>query len=214
MVRRGMARQGHKVTKGEITAMRVDVQLKGTTPLLMHNSQLADPDNEWTKAIDRINAKAKNMTEDDRREKARLQWFGGLYVSHNGTPGPVIPTANLRRCFQEAAKATKEGKTITRAVVPNDLEVPLLYDGPRDVQELFKLPHFVHTTMVGINRGKVQGTRPIFPHWEVRCRFELVTELLDFDGFVEIVRRAGITEGLGDNRINGFGRFEAKVIKA
>jgi hypothetical protein len=194
--------------------MRVDVQLRGTTPLLMHNVQLADPDNEWTKAIARINAKASDMTEDDRHEKARLQWFGGLYVGRNGNPGPVIPTANLRRCFRDAAAATKQGKTITRAVVPIELEAALLYDGPRDLQELFKLPHFVHTTMVGINRGRVQGTRPIFPHWEVRCRFELVTELLDFDKFVEIVRRAGITEGLGDNRVNGFGRFESKVLKA
>lgn len=193
--------------------MRIDISLTGTTPLVMHNVQLADPDNDWTKAIAAINAKGSNMTEDDRREKARLQWFGGLYVGQHGHPGPVVPTANLRKCFKETASATKQGKTIARAVVPLELEVPLVYDGPHDLKKLYALPQFVYTTMVGINRAKVQNTRPLFPHWQVRCQVELITELLDFDRFAAIVRKAGIIEGLGDNRINGYGRFTVELKK-
>jgi hypothetical protein len=181
----------------------------------MHNVQLADPDNAFTKAIAAINAKASEMTEDDRREKAKLQWFGGLYIGRNGHAGqPVMPTANLRRCFRDAGGATREGKKILRAIIPFELEVPLLYDGPTDIEQLFKLPQFAFTTMVGINRGKVQGTRPQFPQWQVRAQFELITEVLDYAKFVTIVQRAGISEGLGDNRVNGYGRFTALVKQA
>lgn len=192
-------------------AMRVDVRLTGTTPLVMKNVQLADPDNEFTKAIAAISAKASNMTEDDRREKARLQWFGALYVGRNGHSGPVVPTANLRRCFKEGAKATKQGKSVDRAVIATELETPVVYDGPRDIKDLYKLPQFIYTTMVGINRAKVQSTRPIFPQWQIRVQFELVTSLLDYQKFIEIVRTAGVSEGLGDNRVNGYGRFTAEI---
>jgi len=194
--------------------MRVNVRLVGTTPLVVHNVQLADPDNDFAKAIAVINAKASNMTEVDRREKARLQWFGALYVSHNGHAGPVMPTANIRRCFRQAGTATRQGKSIERAVIPLEVEVPLVYDGPREITELFKQPEYVWTTMVSINRGKVQSTRPIFHRWQVDCQLELVTELLDFDRFRAIVEQAGIVEGLGDGRVIGYGRFKSDVKKA
>jgi hypothetical protein len=38
-----------------------------------------------------------------------------------------------------------------------------------------------------------------------------VTETLDLDDFEAIVQAAGVVEGLGDNRINGMGRFTALV---
>ncbi len=193
--------------------MRLEVRLTGQSPLLMHNVRLADPEDEFTKAIARISDKGKKMTEDDRQEIASLEWFGGLYVGQNGHSGPVIPTANLRRCFKEAGKATNQGADITRAVIPIELNVPLIYDGPRDVKELFQLPQFVYRTMAGIpgHRTKIPRTRPQFPRWRLNCTFELVTTVLNLDEFVEIVRRAGEVEGLGDNRVNGFGRFEANV---
>jgi hypothetical protein len=41
----------------------------------------------------------------------------------------------------------------------------------------------------------------------------LLANLLDFDEFEEIVHTSGVVEGLGDNRVNGWGRFEAEVMK-
>jgi len=81
--------------------------------------------------------------------------------------------------------------------------------------ELYKLPQHIDTRMAKIPRGgTVQVTRPIWPHWEVRATFELVTSLMDFDQFVDIVTQAGVIEGLGDGNRIGFGRFTAKITKA
>ena len=188
--------------------MRIRLTLTGTTPLVMHNVQLSDPDNQWTRAIQTITSKRKK-TEDDRREIARLEWFGGLYVGAAGE-GPVIPTRNIRRCCNEAAKVRRMGRDVLRALVATSLDVPLRYDGPRDLEELFARAQHVYTDMVRVT-GMVQRTRPIFPQWSLAADFELVTETLDLDRFVSLAELAGVVEGLGDNRVNGYGRFTAKV---
>ena len=61
---------------------------------LMHNGQLSDPLNEWTKAKKKITDK-KKKTDADHEEVSRLEWMGGLYL-FNGAP--CIP--------REAIKAT------------------------------------------------------------------------------------------------------------
>src|SRR5262245_10316542 len=97
--------------------MRVVTKLTGTRPLLLHNVQLADPDNRWARQIAQI-TKKKTKTEDDRKAIADLEWEGSLYV-HEGVIS--MPTANVLRSFVEAAKIGKQGKTINRALTPTEL---------------------------------------------------------------------------------------------
>jgi hypothetical protein len=99
---------------------RVITKLTGTRPLLLHNVQLADPDNRWAREIAQITKKRKK-TEEDRKAIADLEWEGGLYI-HNGVIS--MPTANVLRAFVETAKISKQGKTITRALTPTELSVP------------------------------------------------------------------------------------------
>jgi hypothetical protein len=184
--------------------------LTDTSPLVQHNIQLNDPDNRFTREIAALTSKRKK-TDDDRQAIARLEFLGGLYV---GRAGIHVPAANVRRCFAEAAKARRLGTAVNRAVIPTGLEVPLRYDGPTDPAELWQDPKYRYTTSVGIGRKRVVRTRPMFPDWEVQAEWELVTDALDLDDFKAVVAAAGIMEGLGDNRVNGYGRFTAVVKEA
>jgi len=187
--------------------MRVITRLVGTSPLLQHNIQLANPDNTWAKAISNITAKRKK-TEEDRQAISRLEFQGSLYVEEGKV---IVPTTNIRKCFQETAKVTKQGKQIVRAVNAIQLNVPLIYDGPQDVESLVEDQTFYDTTMVGVGMKRVLRTRPIFLNWATSAEWELVTEAMDFEDFVKIVELAGTIEGLGDNRTGGYGRFTAEV---
>jgi len=190
--------------------MKVRTSLTGTAPLVQHNIQMADPDNRFKRAIDEITSKKKSMTVQDLAEKERLQFLGSLYM---GKEGVVVPAANIRRCFQEAAKVRRLGRDITRALIPQVMEIPLIFDGPSDPAKLWANPVFHYRTMVGIQRSRVASMRPWFPRWSLICDWELVEETLDFDALELIVREAGIIEGLGDNRINGMGRFDGVTEK-
>lgn len=188
--------------------MQIRIELTGTSPLLQHNVQLADPDNEFTKQIATYTAKRKK-TEDDRKAISKLEWFGGLYVEDGRV---VVPTSWLRKCIINSGKIQKLGTAIARGLAFADLNVPLHYDGPKDLNELHADAAFVNKAAIGISgTKKTMRTRPQFPHWAVAADAVLMEDVLDFDSFAAVVKRAGIVEGLGDNRINGYGRFETKV---
>jgi hypothetical protein len=56
-------------------------------------------------------------------------------------------------------------------------------------------------------------TRPKFYPWALQVSGLFVEDAgLNPDEFIRIVELAGIVEGIGDNRVNGYGRFEAKVV--
>ncbi|WP_439357924.1 hypothetical protein [Bradyrhizobium sp. DASA03007] len=188
--------------------MEIRTTITGTKPLLLHNIQLANPDNVWAKRIAEISKKRKK-TEDDRRDMARLEWMGSLYVHDNQI---VMPTANVLKSFLGAAKITKEGKSVSRALSPLDIHVPLIFTGPQTPEELLERDDFRDQTLVTVGTSRVVRTRPIFRNWAVVIDWELMTEVLDFDAFEKIVKLAGRVEGLGDNRVNGWGRYETKIL--
>lgn len=187
--------------------MRVTTRLIGRTPLLQHNIQLANPDNPWAKKISAVTAKRKK-TEEDRQEISRLEFQGSLYVD-NGIV--VVPTTNIRKCYQEAAKISKRGKDVARAVNALELTTPLVYEGPQTVEGLVADQEFFDLTMVGVGTKRVLRTRPIFRTWALSCDWELITAAMDYEDFVGIATLAGTIEGLGDNRTGGYGRFDVEV---
>lgn len=192
--------------------MRVTVELTGTTTLLCHNIQLSDPDNPFAQEMGVIHAKRKK-TDDDRRAMERLEWYGGLYTAE-GMNGPVMPTANVRRCFNEAAKITRQGKQVERSLFFTDLFVPLAYDGPQDIDKLFDHAEHHNRASVRIGTSRIMRVRPCFPQWAIVASAELLEDVMDPDDLARIVERAGFAEGLGDNRRNGYGRFAGRVVAA
>jgi hypothetical protein len=194
--------------------VRVQIALKGTSPLVMKNPQMADPDCRWTKRVKEITDKRTNMTEADRIEKGRLQWLGSLYADSDG---PYIPATNLRRCLIKAGAMRRGlGKKTERGVIPVGMAIRLDYPGPRDIEKLWLDDAYKYQTMVNSNpssgkKSMVPSTRPWFPEWSAVADFEVILEAISLDDFRWVAMNAGRVEGLGDNRVNGFGRFSVLV---
>lgn len=191
--------------------MHVIIKMKGTTPLLMHNEQLADPNNKFAKAIAVLTAK-KTKTEADQLAVQKLEFMGGLYV---GKVGVMIPTPNIRKCLRNAAAVRREGKLIERGLITMGImENRLLYSGPTDLEKLWADETFRRLQSVRIGRGRVQRMRPQFVNWELHSEWQLVPDVLNLAALERIVKEAGVIEGLGDGRVLGNGRFEGSVIAA
>jgi len=189
--------------------MKVIVQLKGATPLVQHNIRLADKLDDYTKQIAEITGK-KKKTEADYADVEKLEWFGGLY--YDPEVGIHVPAWNVVRCFERAATITKLGTTLIRALSVATLRLPLQYEGPASPEQLWKLAEFRWRVSVGVQRNKVTRMRPIFRHWGLDLEAELLEDVLDPDDLRRIIDLAGRSEGLGDARKLGYGRFTAEVL--
>jgi hypothetical protein len=190
--------------------MKVTITLTGTAPLLMHNVRLANPLDPFARSMKEITGKRKK-TDDDYEQLARLEFEAGLYFVAGS--GPIVPGANVEKCIVEGARITKQGKQVERGLFIIDNENPLIYDGPRDVEGLWKAEVF--TSIMAVKpqgRSTVMRTRPIFREWIVETTAEVDPGLLNIDSLRAITNDAGSMVGLGDYRPR-YGRFVAEVEK-
>lgn len=189
--------------------MRIRITLTGTSPLLMHNPIMVDPENPIVREIKVLTSKRKK-TEEDIRMIAKLEWFGGLY-EEGGTI--VQPSSKVRKCLINTARMSKRGKDVERALSFSSLHVPLVYDGPRDPKAVWEDPQFRSYLSVGVGKKRVMRMRPKFPRWAIEVEGLFVEDAgLNFDELERLVELAGVVEGIGDNRVNGYGRFAGKVV--
>jgi len=177
----------------------------------MHNVQMANPLNSYAKMMKEI-SKKRVKTEEDLANLARIEFEGGLYW--NEALGPVVPGQNVFATIQNGAKLNKLGRSIERGVVITELEVPLIYPGPRTVEELWGGgdSEFVDTRMVVVGTNKVPRTRPIFRQWAFEIEAEVDPEVMDFHDFEMVCQKAGALIGIGDYR-KMYGRFDVVVEK-
>jgi hypothetical protein len=174
----------------------------------MHNPQMVDPECKQNRQIKVITAKRKK-TDEDLQNIEKLEWYGGLY-EENGVI--VQPASKLRKSLVNTAKISKQGKSIERALSFTVLNVPLIYDGPKSIDEVFKEPRFHSRLSVGISGKRVMRVRPSFFPWALKVTGLFVEDAgLNFDDLERIVELAGVVEGIGDNRVNGYGRYSAIV---
>ena len=195
------------LTRNDLVNIRIDLQ--GTSPLLMHNPQMVDPEFEINREIKTLTSKRKK-TDEDLKNIARLEWYGGLY-QQDGTV--VQPTAKARKCIVNTARINKLGKAVERALSFREVYVPLVYQGPKNIDEIWESARFVSRLSVGVNGKRVMRVRPQFSTWAMSIEGLFVEDAgLNFDELIRIVELAGQVEGIGDNRINGYGRFTGKVV--
>lgn len=190
---------------------RFRITLVGTTPLLMHNEQLADEFNAISREMKRITAKKMKKTDDDRLELRRLEYLGGLY--YDSEVGPYVPGLNIERSIVEAARLTRAGKSVERGIrITTDVN-PLGYVGPRDKDELWAQgDKFRLTKGAKVAQSRIIRTRPMFRDWAVDAEGVYDSEMIDFDSLTEYAQKAGLYIGLGDWRPR-YGLFEAVVEK-
>lgn len=188
--------------------MRITITVTGTSPLLMHNPRMVDPDFALNREIKAITSKRKK-TDTDLKEIERLEWYGGLYEV-NGVV--VQPTSKLRKSIVNAARVRKLGKAVERALAFAELHVPLDYDGPRAIDEVFAAPRFHSRLSVGVGNKRVMRVRPQFFPWGLTVTGVFVPDVgINLDELTQIIHDAGLIEGIGDNRVNGYGRYTATV---
>lgn len=185
------------------TRMIVKVELTGTSPLLLHNNQTADPLNDFAREIKAITSKRKK-TDADHLEIRRLEFKAGLYMDEYG---PIIPNQNIRKMLIEGARKDKNGKQFESGVFVLG-HAKIEYDGPRDAEDMWKAG-FGWSTLAGNQRSTIVRTRPRFDVWSATFNVELDEALVSLDLFELALSRAERSVGIGDGRSIGFGRFMA-----
>jgi hypothetical protein len=191
--------------------MQVQISLTGTTPLLMHSDRGVNPEHPLNREKALIVKKTSSKrTAEENREIRRLEWLLGIYTDGERV---IYPTANVGRCLREAGKITKQGTQIVRGLSLDGIEVPLQYarNGHETVEDLFTDPDFVDERSVGVGAKRVMRVRPRFMPWAVSVTGELFDDVMDVTDLRRIAALAGRAIGLGDNRVNGHGRFTAEV---
>jgi len=183
---------------------QIETTWTGIRPLVLHNGELANPRNEFAKAMKEISSKRKK-TESDFEAMARLEFEGGLYWDDD--IGVHIPTDCLEATIQGGAKKNKLGKDVQAAVLVNDEIVPLIYDGPSTVEALFADSRFVMQKGAKVGPSRVIRTRPMFPTgWKVKFKIDFDDTIINESSIRKAMIDAGALVGLCDWRPK-FGRF-------
>lgn len=180
------------------------------SPLLLHNARLADPLDPIVEQIAKYTSKHRK-TKEDHLKIAELEVEGGLYWSEES--GPYVPGAMVWACLFAAAKLTRKGAAVKRAVQIHSLENPLEYEGPRSMGELVVNPAFRRRVSAKVGTQRVIRTRPMFKSWSVTATGTLDEEMLDLKDLEQVATHAGAYIGLGDWRPL-HGRFTADVVPA
>lgn len=197
--------------------MKIQLIVRGTSPLLCHNPQMVDPNFDLNREIKKI-TKKRTKTDEDLAEIERLEWFGGIYLDpQSGLP--CQPTSKLRKCLINAGRITKQGKQVERAVVMTQLNVPLIYEGSdkatsaeAEIKRLASDRKFYSRLSVVIGGKRIMRVRPQFFPWAMVLEADYIADAgLNYDDLVSITDLAGRAERIGDNRVNGYGAFVALV---
>ena len=187
----------------------VDIEINGTTPLLMHSDALADPLSELTKQFKRVSGK-RAKTDQDFEDMARMEFLAGLYLDGDGRV--CIPYRNLMKNLIEGARVTKSGPKIERGLTMTGAEFPLVYEGPADPGALYADKRFVSRMTVKVGTARTIRCRPQFRQWGFTASALIDPAILSAEDLQDIAANAGALIGLGDYRKGGgFGRYRAVV---
>jgi len=181
----------------------VKYHLDGVAPLMMHNGQLADPLNRFSKAIKQITAKRKK-TDADHEEVGRLEWHGSLYLMNSK---PCVPFNCLRATLHNAAKTLRLGTKVKAGLFVTDNAL-LVYDGPPELDALWADERFRDRRPMSVGTSKVIRTRPTFERWGLDMAIAYNDELLNISDVDQCVTLGGSIIGLLEDRPT-YGRYVA-----
>lgn len=182
-------------------------QFTGVSPLLMHSDRGVNPLDPMAIELKKLTSTRKK-TDDIHAQVARLEWELGMYF--DTTMGPHVPTANLRGVLVEGAKFAKMGATVKRATIVEEDKAKLDYEGPRDLEAMWKAGSFRDVRSVVVGTARVMRCRPIFRKWSLSFSLLFDPESIERAALVTAAEAGGRLIGLGDFRpANGgpFGRF-------
>jgi hypothetical protein len=184
----------------------VRVEIRGIQPLLMKSGRGVDPTDPLVKRIKAITSKRKK-TDSDILQLDRLEFECGLYWDENQAR-VYVPDFNIVGLIRDGAKANRRGKEMSAGVEPAEERVPLVYDGPKDIDGLYEAG-FVDRRMVKNkgSGGSVMRVRPRFKAWGLSFSLLVDDQVATLADVRSALENAGLRVGLGDFRPR-FGRFE------
>jgi hypothetical protein len=192
------------------TKVKIEVALRGTNPILLSTQRGADPTNELVQQLALVTRiPGPKKTSENHAEIKRIQFL--LNLPYDQEQGVVLPTVNVWNAIRDIARGDKMGKNVERYMAPLLEQVPLIYDGPRDLDSLVKEAAFYDTRLVNHGTGgktaMVIHTRPMFKPWAAVMTFRIEEEKIDPKDFQKWVRSVGENCGVGAYR-KFYGRFE------
>jgi hypothetical protein len=180
------------------------LRIVGAAPLVMHSGALANPLSPASKELKKI-TKKRPKTDADIEYMSRVEWTGGLWLSHGH---PCIPGEAIEAAFVQAARKSRRG-AIAKAGMISPGDWPIEYDGPRDLAALWEDESFRLVAGVRVGQARIMRTRPIFHRWAATVTFEYLDDQLDESDVIDLLRIAGRLIGVGDWRPR-YGRFEVQ----
>lgn len=178
-------------------------KIEGVVPIVLHNGQLADPLNEFSKALKKLSGQ-RNKTDDTYEEMAKVEWFGGLYTDKEGYA--IIPAECIEATLVGGAKKRKLGKSFKSAVfVEKDARIK--YKGMKPAKDLWGNDEFRFTCGVKVGTSRIMRTRPIFRDWSAEIEVNVDVSQLNAEDVQKALEDAGKMIGLCDHRPR-YGRFE------
>lgn len=183
--------------------MEIKVKISGER-FLMHNGQLADPLNEYTKALKAV-SKKKSKSDEDHWAVARAEFQGGLY--YDNETGPYIPGDMVNSALIQGARAVKLGKQFASSVVVCEEKIKLQYTGPTEREALWADKKFTDRRVVRVMAAKIVRTRALFRDWSAEFTIEVQDGAVNIDEVEAALKQAGQFVGIGDGRPRIAGKF-------
>jgi len=185
----------------------INVTLNSVHTMLMNSNLGVNPTIPLVKELKEITGKRKK-TDEDNLKILEIKWKLALYYDEN--IGVYIPAANIEASIREAAKRSRRGKDVVTGIhVPDDY-IPLKYDGPKTIDELWNDGRFRDIRVGRIQKASVMICRPRFAHWSVNFDMVFDDEIFSEDEIKELLITAGKYTGLCDYRPR-YGTFEPVI---
>jgi len=174
----------------------------------MHSPDGVDPINPISIEKKKISGK-RTKTEADYLELYRLDYLQAIYHCDkvreaeglsDDKVGPYISARMIEACMREAAKKQRKGKVVVSGVMvgPDDY-LPLQYNGPESIEELFTDPsrRFISISPVTIKGSRIMACRPKFREWGLDFEVIYDDEQLNRLDIRTILDTAGKLIGIG-----------------
>lgn len=188
----------------------LNVELTGTTPLLMNNNQGVNPLHPLTIELKKYTGKRKK-TDEDNEQILKIKWLQSIY--HSDATGPYVPAQNIEGALRDASKRSKRGKDAVIGLRVVEDMIPLQYDGPRDLESLSKDIQYCDIRVGKIKMASILLSRARFNRWKLAFKLEYDEAIFNQDEIADIFDVAGRYVGICDYR-QRYGHFEAKVSSA
>lgn len=193
---------------------KATVQIRGVTPLLIHNGRTASPLDAYAKKMKAITSKRKK-TEEDIRDLLMIQWEASLYWDKE--IGLYMPVENILACILKACKKHKMGPQVSGFVFDEAIGFPIMTNNHDNFDALKADEENKFIKTVTVQRAKTLSCRAIFNAWEITFEFSIDEGMITFDEVKTVLQTMSQRVGLGvwtpsHPKPGNFGKFLIKKI--